>query len=227
MFLNSYPGRADSRGRRAGVADRHFRRHVSAGYSLDNFSLMALTIATGFVVDDAIVVMENTTRHIEAGMTRMQAALLGAREVGFTVLSMSLSLVAVFTAVPVRRRHPRAPVQRIRHDPVGGDPDLAGGVAHHHADDVLAACCGREVKRVPSRFARGFERGFESHARRITSARSTGRCEHRRVMVSIARRDHRIERLPVRRDSQGILPAAGYRPAARRHARRRGELRFR
>jgi multidrug efflux pump len=67
-----------------------------AGYSLDNFSLMAMTIATGFVVDDAIVVMENTTRHIENGVNRMQAALLGAREVGFTVISMSLSLVAVF-----------------------------------------------------------------------------------------------------------------------------------
>jgi len=66
------------------------------GYTLDNFSLMALTIATGFVVDDAIVVMENTTRHVEAGMARMDAALLGAREVGFTVVSMSLSLVAVF-----------------------------------------------------------------------------------------------------------------------------------
>jgi multidrug efflux pump len=66
------------------------------GYTLDNFSLMALTVATGFVVDDAIVVMENTTRHIEGGMSRMSAALLGAREVGFTVLSMSLSLVAVF-----------------------------------------------------------------------------------------------------------------------------------
>ncbi len=66
------------------------------GYSLNNFSLMALTIATGFVVDDAIVVMENTTRHIEAGMGRREAALLGAREVGFTVLSMSLSLIAVF-----------------------------------------------------------------------------------------------------------------------------------
>ncbi|MGC1520942.1 MAG: efflux RND transporter permease subunit, partial [Steroidobacteraceae bacterium] len=65
-------------------------------YTLDNFSLMALTIATGFVVDDAIVVMENSTRHIEAGMSRLSAALLGAREVGFTVVSMSLSLVAVF-----------------------------------------------------------------------------------------------------------------------------------
>jgi multidrug efflux pump len=66
------------------------------GYTLDNFSLMALTIATGFVVDDAIVVMENTQRHIEAGMPRLEASLLGAREVGFTVVSMSLSLIAVF-----------------------------------------------------------------------------------------------------------------------------------
>jgi multidrug efflux pump len=66
------------------------------GFSLNNVSLMALTIATGFVVDDAIVVLENTSRHVEAGMDRFKAALLGAREVGFTVLSISLSLVAVF-----------------------------------------------------------------------------------------------------------------------------------
>src|SRR5437868_228157 len=69
------------------------------GYSLDNLSLMALTISTGFVVDDAIVVLENVTRHIEAGKTRMQAALQGAGEVGFTVLSMSLSLIAVFVPI--------------------------------------------------------------------------------------------------------------------------------
>ncbi len=66
------------------------------GFSLNNLSLMALTVATGFVVDDAIVVLENTSRHIEAGMDRFKAALLGAKEVGFTVLSISLSLVAVF-----------------------------------------------------------------------------------------------------------------------------------
>jgi multidrug efflux pump len=69
------------------------------GYSLDNLSLMALTVATGFVVDDAIVVLENITRHMEAGMGRFQATLLGAREVGFTVVSMSLSLVAVFLPI--------------------------------------------------------------------------------------------------------------------------------
>jgi len=69
------------------------------GYSLDNLSLMALTIATGFVVDDAIVVLENITRHMEKGESPRQAALSGAREIAFTVLSMSLSLVAVFTPI--------------------------------------------------------------------------------------------------------------------------------
>ena len=66
------------------------------GFSLNNLSLMAITVATGFVVDDAIVVLENTTRHLEQGMDRFEAALLGASEVGFTVLSISISLVAVF-----------------------------------------------------------------------------------------------------------------------------------
>ncbi|EEQ00201.1 Multidrug resistance protein mdtC [Yersinia ruckeri ATCC 29473] len=66
------------------------------GFSLNNLSLMALTIATGFVVDDAIVVLENISRHIDAGMKPLPASLLGVREVGFTVLSMSVSLVAVF-----------------------------------------------------------------------------------------------------------------------------------
>ena len=70
-----------------------------AGFSLNNLSLMALIVATGFVVDDAIVVLENATRHIEAGMEPMAAALLSAREVGFTVLSMSVSLIAVFIPI--------------------------------------------------------------------------------------------------------------------------------
>ena len=69
------------------------------GYSLNNLSLMALTIATGFVVDDAIVVLENITRHIEAGLTPLEAARVGAKEIAFTVLSMSLSLIAVFIPI--------------------------------------------------------------------------------------------------------------------------------
>jgi multidrug efflux pump len=66
------------------------------GYSLDNLSLMALTVSTGFVVDDAIVVMENITRHIEDGMTPLAAALRGAKEIGFTVMTISISLISVF-----------------------------------------------------------------------------------------------------------------------------------
>jgi multidrug efflux pump len=69
------------------------------GYSLDNLSLMGLTIAVGFVVDDAIVVIENVMRHIEEGVPRMQAALLGAREVRFTIISMTISLIAVFIPI--------------------------------------------------------------------------------------------------------------------------------
>ena len=69
------------------------------GYSLDNLSLMALTVSTGFVVDDAIVVIENITRHLEAGMKPFEAAMRGAREIGFTVISMSTSLVAVFIPI--------------------------------------------------------------------------------------------------------------------------------
>ncbi|KAG1443633.1 hypothetical protein G6F57_018046 [Rhizopus arrhizus] len=69
------------------------------GFTLNTISLMALIVATGFVVDDAIVVLENIMRHVENGMSPMRAALRGSREVGFTVLSMSLSLVAVFIPI--------------------------------------------------------------------------------------------------------------------------------
>ena len=69
------------------------------GFSIDNLSLMAITIATGFVIDDAIVVMENISRHLDAGVPPLQAALLGAREIGFTVLTISISLVVVFAPI--------------------------------------------------------------------------------------------------------------------------------
>jgi multidrug efflux pump len=90
------PGRAHLQRRGARVPPRTFGVMYLCGYSLDNLSLMALTVATGFVVDDAIVVLENVSRHVEAGRARTGAALLGAREIGFTVVSMSVSLVAVF-----------------------------------------------------------------------------------------------------------------------------------
>src|SRR5262249_44151211 len=69
------------------------------GYTIDNLSLMAITVATGFVIDDAIVVMENITRHLEAGKSPLEGALLGSREIGFTVMTISLSLIVVFTPI--------------------------------------------------------------------------------------------------------------------------------
>jgi multidrug efflux pump len=76
-----------------------FAAMYALNYSLNNLSLMALTVATGFVVDDAIVVLENITRHVEDGMPRLQATIQGTREVAFTVLAMSISLVAVFLPI--------------------------------------------------------------------------------------------------------------------------------
>jgi multidrug efflux pump len=153
------------------------------GYTIDNFSLMALTIATGFVVDDAIVVMENTSRHIEAGMERMQAALLGAREVGFTVVSMSLSLVAVF--IPFM---------------------LAGGLIGKLFREFTVTLsvsilislvisltttpmmCARlldtTAARKPSRFGRAFERGFNA-LRRDYEKTLDWALDHRRIMLAV------------------------------------------
>ena len=151
------------------------------GYTLDNFSLMALTIATGFVVDDAIVVMENTIRHIEDGVPRMKAALQGASEVGFTVVSMSLSLIAVF--IPFQ---------------------LAGGMVGRLFKEftvtlsvailislvisltttpmMCSRLLGREAHRKPSRLGKFFEDVFERA--RAGYNRSLGwALDHQRLMV--------------------------------------------
>lgn len=130
-----------------------------AGYSLNNLSLMALTIATGFVVDDTVVVLENISRHIENGLKPRQAALQGAREVGFTVLSMTLSLIAVFIPILL----------------MGG---ITGRLFHEFAVTLSAAIlvsllvslsttpmlCARwlhPVHAAPGRLSRGLEAGFD------------------------------------------------------------------
>jgi multidrug efflux pump len=129
------------------------------GYSLDNFSLMALTIATGFVVDDAIVVMENTTRHIEAGMKRMEAAILGAREVGFTVVSMSLSLIAVF--IPILF-YGGLPGKLFKEFAVTLSISILISlvVSLTTTPMMCSLLLGWRSKRKPGRLAAGFERGF-------------------------------------------------------------------
>ena len=130
------------------------------GYTLDNFSLMALTVATGFVVDDAIVVMENTTRHIEAGMSRMSAALLGAREVGFTVVSMSLSLIAVF--IPFM--FAGGIVGRIFREftvTLSVAILISLAISLTTTPMMCSRLLQRQEQRKPSRFAAAFDRGFE------------------------------------------------------------------
>jgi len=151
------------------------------GFSLNNFSLMALTIATGFVVDDAIVVMENTTRHIDAGMPRLEAALLGAREVGFTVVSMSLSLVAVFI-----------PFQLL-----GGIPGrlfkeftvtlsvailISLVISLTTTPMMCARLAGRNPHGKPSRWGDAFERGFSALTRRYQQSLAWA-LDHGRLML--------------------------------------------
>ena len=99
---------------------------------------MALTISTGFVVDDAIVVLENITRHLEDGRPPFEAALAGAREIGFTVLSMSVSLVAVFIPLLFMGGLVGPALPRVRGDPVGGRRRLARDLADDDADAVRA-----------------------------------------------------------------------------------------
>ena len=108
------------------------------GYSLDNLSLMALAICTGFVVDDAIVVIENITRYLEEGNSPLEAAMKGSREIGFTVLSMSISLIAVFIPLLSDGRNHRQAIPRICHHVERGDRSFAVRFADHHANDVRA-----------------------------------------------------------------------------------------
>jgi multidrug efflux pump len=153
------------------------------GYTLDNFSLMALTVATGFVVDDAIVVMENTTRHIEDGMTRMRAAFLGAEEVGFTVLSMSLSLVAVFIPFMLVG----GVVGRIFREftvTLSVSILISLVISLTTTPMMCSLLLQNDRDRKPSRFGAAFERGF-GHLRRNYETTLDWALNHRRIMVSL------------------------------------------
>jgi multidrug efflux pump len=152
-------------------------------YTLDNYSLMALTIATGFVVDDAIVVMENTTRHIEAGMTRMRAALLGAREVGFTVVSMSLSLVAVFVPFVMTSGLVSALFREFAIT-LSVAIMISLVISLTTTPMMCSLLLGREGARKPTRFAASFERGFES-LRRDYERTLEWALDHRRTMLLV------------------------------------------
>jgi multidrug efflux pump len=153
------------------------------GYTLDNFSLMALTVATGFVVDDAIVVMENTTRHIEDGMTRMRAAFQGAEEVGFTVLSMSLSLVAVFLPFMLLG----GIVGRIFREftvTLSVSILISLVISLTTTPMMCSLLLQNERDKKPSRFGAAFERAFERFRRNYETTLEWA-LNHRRIMVTL------------------------------------------
>ena len=120
-------------------------------YSLDNLSLMALILCVGFVVDDAIVVLENIVRHMEMGEAPFEAALNGSREIGFTILSMTLSLAAVFIPVFFHGRHPGQAAARICGDHRGGHPGVRLRLPdpHPHAVQPLPAAAPGGAPRPP------------------------------------------------------------------------------
>ncbi len=122
-----------------------------AGFSINNLTLMALTIATGFVVDDAIVMIENIARYVEAGEPPMQAALKGAQQIGFTIISLTFSLIAVLIPLLFMGDVVGRLIPRICHHPGGVHPDLRRGVVDADADDVPHACC--TIRRPSNRAA--------------------------------------------------------------------------
>ena len=175
------------------------------GYSLDNLSLMALTVATGFVVDDAIVVLENISRHIEDGMPRVQAALLGAREVGFTVISISVSLIAVFLPILLMG----GIVGRLFRE-FAMTLSLAIVVSMAISLTTTPMMCALFLKPAASRAAPKrrtlFDRALAFYERTLAwslraGAGDAGAADYRRA-----------ECRAVRVHPEGLFPAAGYRP---------------
>jgi len=189
------------------------------GFSLNNLSLMALIVAAGLVVDDAIVVLENISRHIERGLSPFRAALKGSSEVGFTLLAMNLSLVAVFVSILFMGGLVEKLSASSRSRWRRGDDDFAAGLAHAHAEPVCATLgaarrtAGREVPRAHGAGLRSVEVGLRAHARMGAGARDA-HADH-------TARHHRAQRLALHLDSERFPAVAGHGDAAGLCARRR------
>ena len=179
------------------------------GYTLDNLSLMALTLAVGFVVDDAIVVLENIVRHMEMGKPRMEAALEGGTEIAFTILSMTLSLAAVFIPVLFMGGIVGRLVPRIRGGHHGGDSDFRLRLAQPDADAVQPfpeAAGGTQHNAL----YRASERVFDALARRLrldAARRDAPSFRHH----AGGGRNAGCDRLSVRHGAQGLHPQPGHR----------------
>ncbi len=174
------------------------------GYSLDNLSLMALTISTGFVVDDAIVMIENISRYLEAGDTPMQAAMKGAEQIGFTIISSDGFADCGADSAAVHGRRDGTAVPRVRGDAGGDDRALRGGFADADADDVLADPAAHIPKAQQGRFFKASERVFE---RMIAFYGRTLKfvLRFQTITLLVARGHAGADGLSLHRHSQGIL----------------------
>ena len=191
------------------------------GYTLDNLSLMALSIAVGFVVDDAVVMIENIVRHMEEGLPPLQAALKGAGEIGFTIVSITISLIAVFIPLFL----------------MGG---LIGRMFQEFAvtlavSIVMSALvslsltpmlCAKLLKHhvgAHGRFYRAMERMFDAMAGVYDRGLRVA-LRHQTLTLLTMMGDHRPDRVALHRGPQGLLPAAGHRHARRDHPGQPGHL---
>ncbi len=211
-----------SRYHRAARAVRHLRHDVRAGYSLDNLSLMGLTIAVGFVVDDAIVMLENIYRHIEAGMSPLEASLQGAGEIGFTIMSISLSLIAVFIPLLLMG----GIVGRLFREfaiTVTLTIVVSAFVALTLSPMMCSLFLRNEHNVRHGRFYQASERVFDRslalYERGLDFVLARQGADAHRV-----RRHHRTCRHPLRGGAQGLLPAGGHEPDQRHHRRLAGHL---
>ena len=172
---------------------------------------MALTISTGFVVDDAIVVIENITRHLEDGMAPLEAALVGAKEIGFTVLSMSISLVAVFIPILLMG----GIVGRLFRE-FAVTLSVAIAISMVVSLTTTPMMCAHLLRTGVESASRTALPGERAGVRRAVCARTTaalrGCCGIRQLTLAIALVTVGAERLSLHRRSQGLLPAAGHRP---------------
>ena len=144
------------------------------GYSLDNLSLMALTISTGFVVDDAIVVMENISRHLEMAWIPFAAALKGAKEIGFTVLTISISLIAVFIPLLMMGGIVGRLFREFAVTLSTAILRLHGDFADHHSDDVRPPAEDRKRERSTARSIAASEEAFDGTAECLPALACSG-----------------------------------------------------
>ena len=188
------------------------------GYSLNNLSLMALTISTGFVVDDAIVMIENIDRYLEMGDSPLDAALKGSEQIGFTILSLTVSLIAVLIPLLFHGRHRGAAVPRVCRHACGHDPGVGCSFADADADDGA-----KLLKHKPKSQQNAFYRKSEEFFEYVIAKYGVGVkwvLAHQTLTLLVTLATFVLTLSAVHRRAQGLLPGAGHRRAAGDHGGR-------